>query len=273
MRSILSVIVAAITAMALSVPAQAASAVDTEGHWRFAETSGPVRDSIHYPYTDDSTNERANNGYIGYNPGWGDDGAVKRNGAHVEFTGRANSIILVPDSHGDFNPGSRTMRWKVRLKLDSSVTRPSTFPDGASWNVIQKGRSGGIGGMWKMQIKNVDGKPYLHCQAVDGNDHTESAQVGPLKVGDIYYMTCVLDRTADEIKAIAENESRRTEIRADSALPSRFGSVNPRGGACPELAMVAMGNRPDCKNGASATAEDRFIGDFYQVKIDKPRNF
>lgn len=203
-----------------------ALANNTEGHWRFEQTSGAIIDSYPRNGTVDQTDGRQNNGFVGTWAGaWGaNENPISRNGSRVKFDASSQDhIVMIDDAvFHDFNANMNTFVWKAKIKIDSSALNDSGQLDSSvTWNVMQKGRSG-KDGMWKMQIlpfkptsntyftaaqqleiANSDwslqadaGDPVLMCQVQDNNNNTFNTMSRiKLVPGTIYYPRCVIDRT------------------------------------------------------------------------------
>jgi len=215
---------------------------NTEGHWRFTQTAGPIIDSHNHPYTQDLTNNRPNNGFVGT---WADawevnENPLLRNGARITLSGQSQDhVVMIPDEvYGDFNAGMDTFIWKVKLKLIASDLDNGKMPSDANWNVMQKGRWG-KNGMWKMQIlpfnptsnrfftteqqttiANTDwaeqataGDPVVMCVVQDENNTFFAMSQVRLKSGTIYYPRCVIDRTYGWLKAIVRYNNGNGDIR------------------------------------------------------------
>jgi len=286
-----------------------AFATNTEGHWRFEQNSGPIIDSYPRRGTVDETNGRKNNGFVGTWAGAWDanENPLSRNGTRVTFDASSQDhIIMIDDAEfQDFNANMSTFIWKAKVKIDSSGLNDSgRLNSSVTWNVMQKGRYN-KNGMWKMQIlpfkpssntyftqaqqleianSNWDlqaeaGDPVLMCQVQDDNNNTFNAMSRvKLKPGVIYYPRCVIDRTANQLKAQVRYNNAKNNIEppeesvvvnkvplekeADNGGLIQLGLVNPgtnssftcAAGKPAEfqghnlLDFVSIGHRPVCPN-------------------------
>jgi len=284
---------AALILGAVSVPAFANS-VDITGLWRFNNASGPVIDNI-----------GITNGVVGYVDQNYEGTAVRQRG-RIVFEGKPNSIVLIDDDtigQFDATKGTTYFRYKARLKLPRNLTTTLNddgdliFPSRATWNVVQKGRSGNPGGQWKMQIIERNGQAYLQCVIQDGvNGQIDATAWGqPFEFNKIHYATCVVDRRKNLLKAIIENEEDNgkpfrnnptatatnangvviADERRRGVMPAGFGDIAPMSGACgasnPYGQTVSIGNKPVCPGSDfdKLDSSDQFVGKIYQIKVEK----
>lgn len=204
------------------------------------------------------------------------------------FTGDDDDILVNPVStleSADLNPNGSVFAFEVDglLLLDPTFQKIQTSPDRLSWNVMQRGLAGNVGGQWKLSLVNeADGSVNPQCVVRDEENRfmrvNATVEIVPNQPARV---TCILDDVANELSVAVDGVPAGSTRRVRKAVGGQeeiveeeFGDSNPNGGAtCAGLVeagvgnVITVGNKPAC--GATLTDDDRFQGEISTARIWK----
>ena len=204
------------------------------------------------------------------------------------FTGDDDDVLVnsVGEAESEtLNPNGSLFAFEVHglVLLDPTYNKIQTSTERLSWNVMQRGLAGNVGGQWKMSLVNeADGSVNPQCVVRDEenrfmrvNATVEILPNEPIRV------TCILDDSTNQLSVAVNGDMAGTSRRVRKAVGGQeevvdeeFGDSNPNGGAtCAGLVesgignLITVGNKPAC--GATLTDDDRFQGEISVAKVWK----